>query len=58
MELRQRELTHMKDKERLKTDLELQKELNELKVDRHLQREEAKLRVSSLNFLIVSLNPL
>ena len=48
MELRQREFTHMKDKERLKTDLELQKELNELKVDRHLQREEAKLRVNNL----------
>jgi kinesin family protein 23 len=46
MEIRQREMVHMKDKERLKTDLELQKELNELKVDRHLQREEAKLRAS------------
>ncbi|CAG7785497.1 unnamed protein product [Allacma fusca] len=49
MEIRQKELVHLKDKEQLKTDLELQKELNELKADRHLQREEAKLRASYKN---------
>ena len=51
MQIRQREMTHHKDKEQLKMDLERQKELNEFRVDRQLQREEAKLKVRHLLYI-------
>ncbi|CAL8109141.1 unnamed protein product [Orchesella dallaii] len=43
MELRQRDLAHHKEKENLKSDMDLQRELDAMKQERNLQNEKAKL---------------
>jgi len=46
MTLRQKEVGFMKERENLKSDMDLKQELNELKLSRKLQHNEEKLKVS------------
>jgi len=45
MEVRQIQVAHVKERERLKSDLDLQRELDALKRERQMQMDEAKLKV-------------
>jgi hypothetical protein len=45
MENRQREVSHMKQQEKLKSDLERERQLDEMRRTRQLHKEEAKLKV-------------
>ena len=48
MEKRQLEHVHFQERERLKSDLDLQRELDALKRERQMCKDEAKLKVSTV----------
>lgn len=45
LRLRQRDIEHYKEKETLKSDMDLQRELDAMRTERMLQKEKAKLKV-------------